>query len=94
MSLADQSVRHWFTIAGEGGQVGWLSDGTLLLRLADTPETWSLYHLTQPDRAVKLGTIPRMVSSISVSADMKRAAIVVHDYRGDAWINRVVRPKH
>ena len=46
MSLADQSVRHWFTIAGEGGGVGWLSDGTLLLRLADTPETFSLYHLT------------------------------------------------
>jgi hypothetical protein len=94
MSLADQSIRHWFTISGEGGQVGWLSDGTLLLRLADTPETWSLYHLTRPDRAVKLGTIPRTVSSISVSADLKRAAIVVHDYRGDAWINRVVRPKH
>jgi hypothetical protein len=94
MSLADQSVRHWFTISGEGGQVDWLSDGTLLLRLADTPETWSLYHLTGPDRAVKLGTIPRTVSSISVSADLKRAAIVVHDYRGDAWINRVVRPKH
>jgi hypothetical protein len=94
MSLADHSVRHWFTIAGEGGLVGWLSDGTLLLRLAETPETWSLYHLTRPERAAKLGTIPRMVSAISVSADLKRAAIVVHDSRGDAWINRVVRPKH
>ncbi len=94
MSLADQSVRHWLTIAGEGAGVGWLSDGTLLLRLADTPETHSLYHLTEPDRAVKLGTIPRKVSSISVSADLKRAAIVVHDYRDDAWMSRVVRPKN
>jgi hypothetical protein len=94
MSLADQSVTQWFTIAGEGGQVGWLSDGTLLLRQADTPETFSLYHLTGPDRAVKLGTIPRTVSSISVSADLKRVAIVVHDYRGDAWMSRVVRSKN
>jgi predicted RNase H-related nuclease YkuK (DUF458 family) len=94
MSLADQSVRRWFTVAGDDGDLDWLSDGTLLLRLAETPETYSLYHLTQPDRAVKLGIIPRTVSSISVAADLKRAAIVVHDYRGDAWINRVVRPKH
>jgi hypothetical protein len=94
MSLADQSVRHWFTTAGDAGEVGWLSDGTLLLRLAETPETYSLYHLTQPDRAAKLGTIPRTVSAISVSADLKRAAIVVHDHRGDAWVSRVVRSKH
>jgi len=94
MSLADQSVRHWFTIAGDAGEVGWLSDGTLLLRLAETPETFSLYHLTQPDRAAKLGTIPRRVSAISVSADLKRAAIVVQDYRRDAWVSRVVRPKN
>ena len=94
MSLADQSVRHWFTIAGDAGEVGWLSDGTLLLRLAETPETFSLYHLTQPDRAAKLGTIPRTVSAISVSADLKRAVIVVHDYRRDAWISRVIRPKN
>ena len=94
MSLADQSVRHWFTIAGEGGHVGWLSDGTLLLCLAETMETFSLYHLTQPDRAAKLGTIPGTVSDISVSTDLKRAVIVVHDYHGDASMSRVVRSKN
>jgi hypothetical protein len=94
MSLADQSVRHWFTIAADRGDVDWLSDGTLLLRLAETPETFSLYHLTRPDRAAKLGTIPRTVSAISVSADLKRAAIVVHDHRADAWMSRVVRSKN
>jgi hypothetical protein len=93
MSLADQSVTHWFTIAANGGEVGWLSDGTLLLCLAETMETFSLYHLTRPDRAAKLGTIPGAVSSISVSADLKRAAIVVRDYRGDASMSRVVRSK-
>ncbi len=53
MSLADRSVRHWLTIAGDAGEVGWLSDGTLLLRLAETPGTFSLYHLTSPDRVAK-----------------------------------------
>jgi hypothetical protein len=94
MSLADQSVRHWLTIAGGGGSVSWLTDGTLLLHLAETSETFSLYHLTRPDRAAKLGTIPRTVSAISVSADLKRAAIVVHDDRGDAWMSHVVRSKN
>ncbi len=94
MSLSDLSVQHWFTIAGDGGEVGWLSDGTLLLRLADTPERYSLYHLTRADRAEKLGTIPGTVSSISVSADLEHAAIVVNDYRGDASMSRVVRPKN
>ncbi len=94
MSLADQSVTHWFTIPALDGEVSWLSDGTLLLRLAETMETFSLYHLTQPDRAAKLGTIPGKLSAISVSADLKRAAIVLHDYRGDAWMNRVARSKN
>ena len=71
--------------------VSWLKDGTLLLLLGDTPETYSIYHLLSPGRAVKLGTIPRRVSSLSVSDDLKRAAVVVRNYHGDAWMSKVVR---
>ena len=91
LSLADGAVTHWLTIFGEEVDVSWLKDGTLLLLLGDTPETYSIYHLLGPGRAVKLGTIPRRVSSVSVSKDLKRAAVVVRDYRGDVWMSKVVR---
>jgi hypothetical protein len=92
MSLADRTVTHWFATTAEDGELNRLNDGTFLLRLRDTPETYSLYHLLGPGRAEKIGAIPRTVSSLSVSEDLKRAAVVVRDYRGDAWMSRVARP--
>jgi hypothetical protein len=91
LSLADGAVTQWLTTFGEDVDVSWLKDGTLLLLLGETPETYSIYHLLRPGRAVKLGTIPRRVSSVSVSKDLKRAAVVVRDYRGDVWMSKVVR---
>jgi hypothetical protein len=91
MSLADGKVTPWFTTAAGGGDLDRLTDGSFLLRLHDTPETYSLYHLLGPGRFVKLGAIPRKVSSLSVSADLKRAAVVVREHHGDAWMSRVVR---
>jgi hypothetical protein len=92
LSLADGAVTRWLTTFGEDADIRWLNDGTLLLLLGDTPETYSIYHLVRPGRAMKLGTIPRTVSSISVSLDLKRVAVVVRNYHGDAWMSRVVRP--
>jgi hypothetical protein len=90
MSLADSTVTPWFTAFAEGGEVSWLRDGTLLVRLWDGPGTYSLYRLLGPGRSEKLGTIPRTVSSLSISDDLKRAAVVVRNYLGDAWMSRVV----
>jgi Tol biopolymer transport system component len=90
-SLADGAVTRWFSTFGERGQASWLIDGSLLVAIEDARETYSLYHVLGPDRAEKLGTIPRRVSSMSVSKDLKRAAVVVRDHRGDAWMSRVVR---
>ena len=91
LSLADSAVTPWFTSFDALGQVSWLKDGSLLVLVGETPETYSIYRLLGPGRAEKLGAIPRRVSSVSVSRDLKRAAVVVHDYRGDAWMSRVVR---
>jgi serine/threonine protein kinase len=92
ISLPDRDVSQWFVGFGEGAEINRLHDDTFLLRLQDTPVTSSLYHLFGPGRAVKLGDIPRMASSVSVSEDLKRAAVVVRNYHGDAWLSRVVRP--
>jgi hypothetical protein len=91
LSLADSAVTPWFTAVGGMSEVSWLNDGTLLVVFQEAPETYSVYHLLGPGRAEKLGVIPRRVSSISVSKDLKRAAVVVRDHRGDAWMSRVVR---
>jgi Tol biopolymer transport system component len=91
LSLADSAVTPWFTAFGGMSEVSWLNDGTLLVVFIEALETYSVYHLLGPGRAEKLGTIPRRVSSVSVSKDMKHAAVVVRDHRGDAWMSRVVR---
>ena len=93
MSLVDGKVTSWFTApSGEHAELIRLKDGSLLLSIRDTPETYVLYHLLGPDRAVRIGSIPAKVSSLSISEDLKRAAIVVREYRGDASMSRVVRP--
>ena len=91
LSLADGAVTPWFTSFDALRQVGWLKDGTLLVLFGETSETYSICHLLGPGRAEKLGTIPRRVSSISVSKDLKRVTIVVRDHHGDAWMSKVVR---
>ena len=90
LSLADSAVTPWFTAFGGMSGVSWLNDGTVLAVFQEAMETYSLYRLLSPERAEKLGTIPRRVSSVSVSRDLKRAAVVVRDHRGDAWMSRVV----
>jgi hypothetical protein len=90
LSLADGAVTHWLTIFGEDVDVSWLNDGTLLLLLGDTPETYSIYHLLGPAGAearrdsAKVSSCPfRKISSV--------AAVVVRNYHGDAWMSKVVR---
>jgi hypothetical protein len=85
-------VTPWFTTFAELGPISWLDDGTLLVLFGATSETYSIYHLLGPGRVEKLGKIPRRVSSVSVSKDLKRVAVVVRNYHGDAWMSRVVRP--
>jgi hypothetical protein len=92
ISSAHGEVSQWLAVFGEAASVSRLNDGTFLLILQDSPERYSLYRLLGPGRAAKLGTIPRTVSSLSVSEDLKRVAVVVRNYHGDAWMSRVVRP--
>jgi hypothetical protein len=91
LSLVDSVVTPWFTTFDALCQVTWLEDGTLLVLLRHTLETYSIYHLLGPGRAEKLGTIPRKVSSVSASRNLKRIVVVERNYHGDAWMSRVVR---
>ncbi|MFI5214272.1 MAG: protein kinase [Gemmatimonadales bacterium] len=90
--LAGGTPETWVTRFGENGAARFAADGSLQLQVFGTQESISLYRVTAPGRAVLLGTVPRPVNGLSVSADARRAAVLVRDYHGDAWMSRVVRP--
>jgi DNA-binding SARP family transcriptional activator len=90
LSLRDSAVTPWLTIpAPQDLEPNWLADGSVLLAVSESQERWTLYRLPAPGRVETLGTIPRPVWAVQVSADLRRAAISTRDYRGDAWMYRV-----
>ena len=92
LSLRDGTFTPWASIVAEAGEGSILPDHSILVEVAETFETVTLYHLRGPGQIERLGTIPRPVQRLSVSNDLKRAAVVTRDYHGDAWMYRVVRP--
>ena len=82
----------WTTAPAEQGAMAYLHDGSILFAPWDTPESIVFFHLTAPGKMDRLGKVPRSVASITVSEDLKRAAVLEADYHGDAFMSRVVRP--
>ncbi len=82
----------WARLPAENGTMNFLADGSLLFTTWITPESVVLYKVPAAGRVERLGTIPRSVSSISVSDDLKRAAVLETEYHGDAFMSRIVRP--
>ena len=63
-----------------------------IMQVAERQDWWTLYMLDDPDRMTPLGTIPRTVSGITLSADGTRATVAAREYRADAWLYQVLRP--
>jgi hypothetical protein len=82
----------WTVSAAEEGDARFLNDGSLLFTPWDTRESAVLYRLTGPDRVERLGSVPRPIAAISLSSDLKRAAVLESRYHGDAYMSRIVRP--
>jgi hypothetical protein len=82
----------WVRAFSESGSGHFLVDGTLLLTNRATQEFMSLVRVRTPGHLEIIGTIPRPVRAVSVSDDLRRAAVTTSDYHGDAWMSRVVRP--
>jgi hypothetical protein len=91
MSLPDGKITRIAAFSGEGGSALWLDDGSLLLALRDTPESASFYLMKAGAAVKRIGAIPRTQTSLSVSRDLKRAVLITRDYKGDAWVSRVIR---
>ena len=53
-------------------------------------ESWHLYTADGPNRVASIATIPRPVTSLTSSLNLKRIVANVRDYRADAWMSKVI----
>jgi hypothetical protein len=91
LSVPDGRYTQLIMTFAEGAWLRWLDDGSLAIALLDAEASYSLYRARVGGQMVRLGSIPRALSTINVSADMKRAVVVTRDYHGDAWMSKVTR---
>ena len=82
----------WAATPAEQGGARFLEDGSVLFVPWDTPESVVLYRVREPGRLERLGSMPRPIAGVSVSGDLKRAAVLESTYHGDAYMSRIVRP--
>jgi hypothetical protein len=92
MSLPDGAMTGIKAMRGGAAFAIWLADGSIMLAVWRVPDSGlTIYRLRDTGETIWSATIPHPVWSISVSGDMKRTALTVREYRGDASISRVIR---
>jgi hypothetical protein len=91
INLADGSATQWASVFAEDGTIQLLSGGELFLAMHRTQESLDLYRISGPGKSLVLGSPPRPLVGVSVSADLKRAVAFDRDYHADAWMYNVVR---
>ncbi|HJR34228.1 MAG TPA: hypothetical protein VJ817_04720, partial [Gemmatimonadales bacterium] len=82
----------WYRSFAEGAFGDWLGDGSILVSVWSGEQSVSLFRVRGPSQVEPLGGIPHAVNRLTVSSDLKRATLAWRDYRGDAWLYRVVAP--
>jgi hypothetical protein len=90
LSLETGAHALWTATPGDAGRIVLVDGHDALFLVQEGRETWSLYTADGPSRIAKLGTIPRPVSSLTASRDLKRIVANVRDYRADAWMSKVI----
>ncbi len=83
----------WATHFAELGGMMFLADGSVGFEVWPSQETASVYRVPAPGRLQLVGTVPRPVSDLTASADLRRVAFDTKDYHGDAWMSRVVKSR-
>ena len=70
----------------------WLADGTIAFTVWGSTDAATLRQLTGPGQAKPIGALGHVANVVSLSKDLARATIMWREYRGDAWMYRVVKP--
>ena len=90
ISLDDGRETRLATRFGENMRIVAVDGHDALFAVAETQEAWSLYTADAPGTTTLVAKVGRPISDISVARDMSRAALMVLDYRADAWLSKVV----
>ena len=86
--------QSWVLHSGIFGERGWTTNtpnGPVAV-VFTTQESVSLFDVSAPGKPRKIGTVPRPVDNFEMDRSGKRAAVLVRDYHGDAWMSQVLRP--
>ncbi len=86
LSLREGTATRWFSTFVDDGRINALPDGSMVFHAYETAESATLIHITGPGAFRRLGTVPRPVSGLNHSADLKRAVVTTRDYFGDVWM--------
>jgi hypothetical protein len=90
LSLDTGMHSRWTATPGDAGRIVLIDGHDALFLVQEGREAWHLYTADGPDRVVSIGTIPRPVSSLTASRDLKRVVANVRDYRADVWMSKVI----
>jgi hypothetical protein len=82
----------WSRSFAESGVAQWLADGSIAFNVWSSTSAASVRKVTGPGQEQKLGAIAHLATTLTLSRDLKRAALMWREYRGDAWVYRVVKP--
>ena len=83
---------EWSRSFAEDGSATWLADGTIAFIVWSSRDAAALHQLIGPRQSKSVGALGHVANAVSVSKDLERATIMWREYRGDAWMYRVVKP--
>lgn len=92
LSLSTGKFTPWLTYVSLEAFGRWLPDGSILLLMEEPLGIYTVNRMRGPERKERLGNIPRPITGISISDDLRRAVIVTRDHHGDAWMSSVTPP--
>jgi hypothetical protein len=92
MPVAGGPSVPWSRSFAEDGSVTWLADGSIAFTVWSSSDAAAVRRLTGPGQETPIGSLAHVSNAISLSKDLGRATIMWREYRGDAWMYRVVKP--
>ena len=81
----------WSRGFGEDATASWLTDGSIAFVVWSSSDAAAVRQVTGPGQSKLVGALGHVANVVSLSRDLARATITWRDYRGDAWMYRVVR---
>ena len=83
---------EWSRGFAEDGLARWLADGSIAFTIWSSTDAATMYQLSGPGQEKKIGALAHVSNIVSVSRDLQRTTLSWREYRGDAWMYRVVKP--